>query len=399
MDTSEVVRLDENGCIKGVNGKCMKVHPDWKNPSGLSLASLQRRAIMGWCLGEWHVGIRPGYELFSAALTRFMKERRLKSFQEHQRTAVTNANKELADFYAAHPKCDDEELEKTKMELETRVELLQSMMTNHADPGPMIDCVVWYDGENWRAALDTSDLYDDHEDKGKLADFSPLTNFYIEHSYGTLSDLDACNFVCNIYENGNVLSIVVDGGMHGTHVAGIAAAYHPERPEFNGVAPGARILVCKIGDTRLGTMETGVALIRAAIAAIRWKVDLINFSYGENFAFSNSGRVVTTINDLVRKHGILFVTAAGNAGPALTTIGSPGCSESVISVGAYVSPAMAAAAHSIHKQLEEGRQYTFSSRGPNIDGMLGVSVSSPGYAESCIGLQVLTRGLHRRCDL
>ena len=42
------------------------------------------------------------------------------------------------------------------------------------------------------------------------------------------SRLDACSFVVNVYDEGNVLSIVTDSSPHGTHVAGIATAHHPE---------------------------------------------------------------------------------------------------------------------------------------------------------------------------
>ena len=58
------------------------------------------------------------------------------------------------------------------MELSESFYFVQS----YEDNGPVIDAVVWHDGDLWRAALDTQDM-EEENGHGKLADCIPLTNY------------------------------------------------------------------------------------------------------------------------------------------------------------------------------------------------------------------------------
>jgi len=106
-------------------------------------------------------------------------------------------------------------------------------------------------------------------------------------------------------------------------VASIAAAYFPDNPELNGVAPGAQIISLTVGDGRIGTMETGTSVVRAMIHIMqrKEKVHVINMSYGEHAHWSNTGRIGELMNEVIDEYGVTWVASAGNLGPALCTIG------------------------------------------------------------------------------
>lgn len=140
-------------------------------------------------------------------------------------------------------------------------------------PGPVYDCLLFHDGENWNAIVDTTEL-------GDLRSLEPMVDYRLKRQFSRFSDDDCLNFSVNIYDDGNILSIVVDSGSHGTHVAGIVGAYFPDNTESNGVAPGAQLISLKIGDSRLGSMETGVGLVRALLEAKNRGCNIINMSFG-----------------------------------------------------------------------------------------------------------------------
>lgn len=116
----------------------------------------------------------------------------------------------------------------------------------------------------------------------------------------------------------------MDTNGHGTKVAGIIAA----DGNTLGVAHKAKILAYKVSEDGEGVSSE---LIRKAIEkAIDDKADIINISLGVNKTNSKIDSAVNHAWD----NGIFVVTAAGNDGPELKTIGSPGRNFESITVGA-----------------------------------------------------------------
>jgi tripeptidyl-peptidase-2 len=367
VDTSTIVETSD-GTLEGLTGRKLTTGKSWKNPKG-----------------KFRLGLKRAYDFFPGSLVGRMKQKRRKDFDREQRRLETELRREMVEWDAAHPKPTPEE-RRLRADLKTRLDQLKAAGQGWQDPGPLFDCVVFHDGSSWRAVVDT-------DEDGDLAEEKLLTNFRDEREFGTFDDETLLHFGVNIHDEGDVLSIVVPSGAHGTHVAGIVSAHFADHPESNGAAPGTQIVSVKIGDARLGSMETGAGLIRGLSAVLRNKCDLINMSYGEATSTPNRGRLIRLFSEVVDKHGVIFVASAGNSGPALSTVGAPGgTSTSVIGVGAYISPAMMAAEYTLRKILPE-MPYTWSSRGPTFDGDMGVDIFAPGGAIAPVPAWTLNRSM------
>jgi tripeptidyl-peptidase-2 len=363
--------------VEGKAGRTLTLNDGWSNPTG-----------------DFRVGAKPLYDVIPGGLASRIKKARRKVLDEAQRAATDKARTVLSEFDAAHPasKPLSEEDKAMQRELKAHLEQLENAESIVEDLGPVIDAVVWHDGSDWRAVVGTTD-------DGDVSALEPLTNFRTERKYGTLTgeNLDPAgtlmNYAINIFDEGSVLSVVCDSGAHGTHVAGIVGACHEDAPEFNGVAPGAQIVAVKIGDSRLDGMETTSALVRGLRTVLDNGCDLINLSFGEAASPPNVGRFLEKAAEVVNKHGVIFISSAGNNGPAYTTVGAPGGTcEEIISCGAYVTPAMMEAEYSMLERVPS-TMTTWSSRGPAQDGSQGVQLTAPGAAITSVPTWTLQRGM------
>ncbi|MDG2201033.1 MAG: S8 family serine peptidase [Phycisphaerales bacterium] len=366
VDTSTVREASEEGTIEGLTGRTLHLPTDWTNTDG-----------------QWRVGIKSAWDLFPGDLVSRMKKERRKEFDIKQRALEADAATKLEAFRRDHEEETDDE-RREREELEARLEHLRELAEGYDDPGPVYDCIVFHDGEHWRGVID-------RDEDGDLSDEVLLEDYRIHHHWSTFGTTDLMNYGINVYEEGDVLSIVVDSGSHGTHVAGTVAAHFPGQPELDGIAPGAGIVSVKIGDSRLGSTSLGTGEVRGLIAVLRNRCDLINMSYGGSTGFPNHGRIINLYRDIVNEHGVIFVASAGNSGPNLTTVGTPGgTTTEVIGVGAMLTPEMMRDQYSFREPYDS-LHYTWSSRGPASDGDLGVDISGPGGAVSPMPVWTLKR--------
>ena len=189
----------KDGMLEGVSGRALKVNPEWTNPTG-----------------KYRVGLKRAFELYPRWLqTRVQKERKEKWMVAHKAEqkklqlalAMATGKEDIEDCKARIAQLDNFE----KLE----------------DPGPLLDCVTYHDGKHWQAIIDTTE-------EGDLSAVEPMTDYRVALQFRRFSPMDNFNFCVNVYDEGQILSICVDAGAHGSHVAGIVSANHPGDPSQNG---------------------------------------------------------------------------------------------------------------------------------------------------------------------
>ncbi|KAJ2832026.1 hypothetical protein J3B01_005055 [Coemansia erecta] len=354
--------------LKGASGRTLRLNAEWKNPTG-----------------EWRVGAKRLSRLLPGEVWMSVSAERSQRFRKNaqqltdavlaKKGAVQDKDQGKVSEVSKSIKTKDSDTSKNLTEeLDAQVDVLKTLNGAYADLGPLLDCVVFHDGEQWRAAIDV-------DESGDLSAAAALGAYKHTSDVGELCKRQLFYYTLNFYDEGRTLSIVTCAGSHSTHVAGILAAHHPEEPQNDGVAPGAQLLSLMIGDHRVGSMETGVGLTRAVNAIVEYGADVANMSYGEPSSSPNVGQWVQTVaQEVVRRHGCVFVSSAGNEGPALSSTGSPGgTSDGFIGVGAHVGYDQMLAEYAMYETVGD-TVFTWSSRGPTPDGDRGVDVYAPGSA-------------------
>ncbi|MFD7746845.1 S8 family serine peptidase [Streptomyces sp. NPDC059698] len=154
---------------------------------------------------------------------------------------------------------------------------------------------------------------------------------------------------------------------HGTHVAStVGGSGAASGGTKKGVAPGADLMVGKVLD------DGGSGATSWIIAGMQWavdnKADVVSMSLGSAGPTDCTDPMAQAAAELAESEDTLFVVAAGNIGPSLNTVSSPGCAPGVLTVGAVD---------------RDDSTANFSSRGPTIGShTLKPEIAAPGVAIS-----------------
>ncbi len=238
------------------------------------------------------------------------------------------------------------------------------------------------DNAYWSAYIDT-DADDD------LSDEKPLRDYKINYdTFQIPNEMGLPNFTIgiNIFPEAKKISFHFDDGAHGTHCAGIAAGYRIGDNDLNGVAPGAKLISCKLGNNNYSGGSTvsesmkNAYLYAARISNERKEPCIINMSFGVGSEIEGHAEIEKFLHNLALDNPYLYIcTSNGNEGPGISTSGMPASEKNVFSSGAVLTKEVGADLYGA--QLESDKILHFSSRGGEVS---KPDVVSPGAMTSTV---------------
>ncbi len=220
------------------------------------------------------------------------------------------------------------------------------------------------------------------------------TNFEADQEYGTErarleygvdgSNVDVCVLdtgadpnheqldtnIVDFFDAINGQTVAYDDQGHGTHVAatigGDGVGNSSNAAKYQGVAPGVNLHIAKV----LSSSGSGTAtqIINGIEWCINQDVHVMSASLGTSTGSDGLDSLSQAVNSAVMDYDIVATIAAGNSGDAPGTVGSPGAAEHALTVGA------------VGKMNDGLALAPFSSRGPNLAGIMKPEVVSPGVS-------------------
>jgi serine protease AprX len=177
------------------------------------------------------------------------------------------------------------------------------------------------------------------------------------------------------YEAPRLLLSPGDPNGHGTHISGIIgdSFYEVQDKEYRGIAPAANLVAVRVLD------KTGVGQYSDVLKGLDWVVKnkskynirVLNISM---YAIPVAPYWADPYNLAVMaawKAGIVVVASAGNGGPAPISIGVPGNTPYIITVGAFTD-------NYTPEDMGDDYMPPFSAIGPTLDAFVKPDLIAPG---------------------
>ena len=175
------------------------------------------------------------------------------------------------------------------------------------------------------------------------------------------------------YEPTKLLKSPGDPNGHGTHVAGIVGNSDKEEGFYQGIAPAANLVAVRVLD------ETGTGSYVDVLRGLNW---VVQNKAKYNIRVLNMSMYATPVAPYwadpynlavmaVWQAGIVVVASAGNGGPAPLSVGVPGNTPYIITVGALTD-------NYTPNQLGDDYMPPFSASGPTLDAFVKPDLIAPG---------------------